>query len=79
MAEDGIEEKKLLEIKVERLDAVLDVLPDRDRSVLIMKYQGDLSIKDISDMMGKSESAIKMILKRAKEKSLRVYEEMYSE
>jgi hypothetical protein len=29
--------------------------------------------------MGKSESAIKMILKRAKEKSLRVYEEMYNE
>lgn len=75
--DDGISEKQLLEIKVDRLDRVLNELPVKDKSVLIMKYQGDLSIKDISDMLGKSESAVKMILKRAKEKSLKIYDEMY--
>jgi RNA polymerase sigma-70 factor (ECF subfamily) len=43
-----------------------------------MKYQGDLSIKEISDIIGKSESAVKMTLKRAKEKSLKTYEEMFA-
>ncbi|MGE5354713.1 MAG: RNA polymerase sigma factor [Deltaproteobacteria bacterium] len=77
--DDGISEKQLLEIKVDRLDRVLNELPVKDKSVLIMKYQGDLSIKDISEMLGKSESAVKMILKRAKEKSLIIYDEMYIE
>ncbi|MBK7096901.1 MAG: sigma-70 family RNA polymerase sigma factor [Saprospiraceae bacterium] len=76
---NNIEEQKLLEIKVERLDKILDAIPVKDKSILIMKYQGDLSVREISDMLGKSESAVKMILKRAKEKSLRIYDEMYTE
>jgi RNA polymerase sigma factor (sigma-70 family) len=75
----NIEEQKLLEIKVERLDKILDAIPVKDKSILIMKYQGDLSVREISVMLGKSESAVKMILKRAKEKSLRIYDEMYTE
>lgn len=74
-----IEEQKLLQIKVDRLDTVLNTIPVRDKSILLMKYQGDLSIKEISDIIGKSESAVKMTLKRAKEKSLRTYEEMYAD
>jgi len=74
-----IEEQKLLQIKVDRLDTVLNTIPVRDKSILLMKYQGDLSIKEISDIIGKSESAVKMTLKRAKEKSLKTYEEMFTE
>lgn len=74
-----IEEQKLLQIKVDRLDTVLNTIPVRDKSILLMKYQGDLSIKEISDIIGKSESAVKMTLKRAKEKSLKTYEEMYAD
>jgi RNA polymerase sigma-70 factor (ECF subfamily) len=75
--ESEIEEKKLLDIKVERLDQVLDTIPVRDKSILIMKYQGGLSIREISEMLGKSESAIKMTLKRAKERSVKVYNELF--
>lgn len=72
-----IEDQKLLQIKVDRLDTVLNTISVRDKSILLMKYQGDLSIKEISDIIGKSESAVKMTLKRAKEKSLKTYEEMF--
>jgi RNA polymerase sigma-70 factor (ECF subfamily) len=34
-----------------------------------MKYQDDLSIKEISQIVSKSESAVKMQLKRAKAKA----------
>jgi RNA polymerase sigma factor (sigma-70 family) len=75
----NIEEQKLLQIKVDRLDTVLNTIPVRDKSILLMKYQGELSIKEISDILGKSESAVKMTLKRAKEKSLKTYEEMFTD
>lgn len=74
-----IEDQKLLQIKVDRLDTVLNTISVRDKSILLMKYQGDLSIKEISDIIGKSESAVKMTLKRAKEKSLKTYEEMFTD
>jgi RNA polymerase sigma factor (sigma-70 family) len=75
--ENDLEEKRLLEIKVDRLDKILDAIPVKDKSVLIMKYQGDLSVREISNIIGKSESAVKMILKRAREKSMRIYDEIY--
>lgn len=71
-------EKMLLEMKVERLEQVLEKIPVKDKSILIMKYQGGMSIKEMSSIFNKSESAIKMSLKRAKEKGLRKYKELYN-
>ena len=42
-----------------------------------MKYREDLSIKDISKAFDKSESAIKMKLKRAKNKVRKLYNENF--
>ncbi len=44
-----------------------------------MKYQDDMSIKEIEALLKVSESAIKMRLKRAKEKVVKIYKEMYQE
>lgn len=77
--ENEDEYQKLFEIKVERLENILEKIPTSDKSILLMKYQGDLSIKQISEIFGKSESAIKMKIKRAKEKSLIKYEEIYND
>lgn len=71
-------EKLILEMKVERLDQVLELIPVKDKSILLMKYQGGMSIKEMSSIYNKSESAIKMALKRAKEKGLRKYRELYN-
>ena len=70
-------ERKLLEIRVERLEKILDAIPPKDKAILLLKYQANMSIKEIAEMLGKSESAIKMALKRAKEKSLKKYNAIY--
>jgi len=71
-------EEQLLKIKVEKLHQVLNSIPVKDKAILLMKYQGGLSIKEISNILSKSESAVKMSLKRAKEKSLRKYKELFN-
>jgi len=76
---EEVNDKELLEMEIGRLAKVLGQLPIDDKSVLLMKYQDDMSIKDISAILGKSESAIKMKLKRAKAKAKRFYDEMYKD
>lgn len=67
--DDEISDKVLLEMKVDHLRKVLEMIPPDDKYVLLMKYQEDLSIKEIAEVLEKSESAIKMKIKRAKTKA----------
>jgi RNA polymerase sigma-70 factor (ECF subfamily) len=64
-------------MELERLKIVLDLLNVDDKAVLIMKYKEGLSIREISEIFNKTESAIKMKIKRAKHKCQRVYMETY--
>lgn len=73
-----IPDSVLLEMKQERLAKVLDRLPPGDKAILMMKYIDDLQIKDIGDILGKTESAIKMQIMRAKQKAQTIYEELYA-
>lgn len=75
--EEDFDEKEILEMEIERLAFILDKLPPEDKLVLLMKYREDLSIKDISKAFDKSESAIKMKLKRAKNKVRKLYNENF--
>ncbi len=74
---DSYAEEELLRIKVHKLELVLDSIPAKDKALLLMKYQGGLSIKEICLILNKSESAVKMGIKRAKEKSLKKYRELF--
>lgn len=76
---DDIPDEELLQLEVQQLKTVLKELPDGDRAILLMKYQDDMSIKDIAELLGKTESAIKMQLKRAKEKAQRLKQELFQE
>ncbi len=69
----------LLEMEVKKLKIVLDIIPVGDKAVLLMKYQDDMSIREISETLNKSESAIKMKLKRAKHKAQKVYEDKFKQ
>lgn len=69
LADDDIDDKELFELSVAQLKEVLDGMPVDDRAILLMKYQDDLSIKEIAEMLDKTDSAIKMRLKRAKAKA----------
>lgn len=75
--EDDIEDAFLLETSVTRLKVILGELAIDDKSVLLMKYQDEMSIKEMCDIFDKSESAIKMKIKRAKEKFVRIYNQKY--
>ncbi len=58
----------LIQIKVELLRKLLEKISPEDKALLLMKYQDELPIQEISGITQLSESAVKMRLKRAKEK-----------
>jgi RNA polymerase sigma-70 factor (ECF subfamily) len=60
-------------IKLEKLNEALELIPFKDKQILILKYQEFKSVKDLMDLHNAGESAIKIRLKRAKEKLLGVY------
>ena len=77
--EDEVEDKQMFEIEIDTLYKVLKELPPGDEAVLLMKYRDDMQIKEIAEILDKSESAIKMKLKRAKVKAQGLKKEMHSE
>lgn len=72
-ADEG-EDQVMLSMKASGLRKVLLKLNDADRTLLLLKYKDGVKIKDIARMFDKNESAIKMQLKRAKEKAKRIYD-----
>ncbi|GJM33243.1 MAG: DNA-directed RNA polymerase sigma-70 factor [Saprospiraceae bacterium] len=76
---DEIPDEALLQMEVRQLKKVLEEVADGDRAILLMKYQDDMSIKEIADILGKTESAIKMQLKRAKERAQRLRNQLFQE
>lgn len=77
--EDEVSDSALKETSVKRLKVILDAIPEADKAILLMKYLEEFSIKEICEVLGKSESAVKMKIKRAKEKFVRAYSEEYAE
>jgi len=66
--EDDVEDRFLIEMNVGRLKVILEEIPTGDKTILLMKYQDEMSIKEIGQILDKSESAVKMKIKRAKQK-----------
>jgi RNA polymerase sigma-70 factor (ECF subfamily) len=61
-----VDDYSLFQIKVDKLRKALDLVSSEDRLILLLKYQDDLSIKELTSVLEISESAVKMRLKRAK-------------
>jgi RNA polymerase sigma-70 factor (ECF subfamily) len=77
--DDSMYEAEIMEISVSRLKEILDAIPVDDKSILMMKYQDDMSIKEICEALNKSDSAVKMQILRAKERFLKIYREKYND
>tara|TARA_R110001592_G_scaffold231794_1_gene488962 strand:- start:426 stop:989 length:564 start_codon:yes stop_codon:yes gene_type:complete len=75
--EDDIELIELEDLKVSRLDEVLNLLPAIDKAILLMKYQEGFKLKQIQTILNLTESTTKMRIKRAKIKVLKLYNELY--
>jgi RNA polymerase sigma factor (sigma-70 family) len=76
-ADDDIPNSVILEMRQDRLAKVLDILPPGDKAILLMKYIDDMQIKDIAEVLDKTESAIKMQIMRAKIKAQSLHDEMF--
>ncbi len=76
---EEVDDREIMEMEISRLKIVLEKLPKDDKTVLLMKYKEELSIKEIGAIFGKSESAIKMKIKRAKHKCQKFYKETFKE
>lgn len=61
-----VSDHSLFQLKVQALDKMLTQIDPEDKMILLLKYQDDLSIKDLSELYEIGESAVKMRLKRAK-------------
>ena len=72
-------EQELLSLRADRLSPVLEAMDPTDRAALLMKYQDELSIKDMMDILGLSESAVKMRVLRARERALAKYHLLFQD
>ncbi len=68
--------QSLFELKVDRLEKALNLVASEDKMILLLKYQDDISIKEISEIMEIGKSAVKMRLKRARERVILVHNKM---
>ncbi len=70
---EEVPDESLFEMKASKLKEALELVSPEDKSILLLKYQDGASIKDLVSLMDLGESAVKMRLKRAKEKLLEIY------
>lgn len=64
-------------ISYERLMNILDLIHPEEKALLLMKYQDNLSIKQIGAALRISEDAAKMRLKRARTRVIYLYKRKY--
>ena len=67
------------QLKVDKLKEALELITPEEKMILLLKYQDYLSIKELTDILDIGESAVKMRIKRAKEKLINVYNENENE
>ncbi len=60
-------------MRVEQLKKVMEMISPDEKMILLLKYQDNLSIRELSEALDIGESAVKMRLKRAKEKLVLKY------
>ncbi len=68
-----IEEATLRELRSKKLTKALKLMNPNDKKILLMKYQDNISIKEIQNTLAIGESATKMRIKRAKQRVMRIY------
>lgn len=69
------DDQDITQLQVDKLKEALENVSPDEKMILLLKYQDGLSIKELSNSLEIGESAVKMRLKRAKEKLVTVYNE----
>lgn len=74
--EDEIEDATLLKLKSDKLVKALELIDPQDKMILLMKYQDDMTIQEIQEILELGKSAVKMRIKRAKERVVNAYQDL---
>jgi RNA polymerase sigma-70 factor (ECF subfamily) len=75
--EDPIPDEEIYNMEIKALNWVMKEISSNDKAVLLMKYHEGMSIKEIGEVLGKADSAVKMQLKRAKERARDLRDEYF--
>lgn len=70
---DDMEEQEFFEMRAAQLELALSKIEPEEKALLLLKYQDDISIKDLQELLELGESAVKMRLKRARIKVIEEY------
>ncbi|WP_430908888.1 RNA polymerase sigma factor [Maribacter sp. 2-571] len=68
-----VDDESLYSIPLDKLKIALTRIDPEDKKLLLLKYQDGIPIKELCNVLGIGESAVKMRLKRAKAKLIEVY------
>ena len=68
-----IDDKDLFDMRSEKLSRALNLIDPQDKTILLLKYQDDIPVKELCALLEIGESAVKMRLKRAKARILETY------
>jgi RNA polymerase sigma-70 factor (ECF subfamily) len=68
-----VTDERLLDLQVEKLKNALELIDPEDKTLLLLKYQDGVSIKELETIMELGSSAVKMRLKRAKARVIETY------
>ena len=70
---EEVDEQELFELKANKLSEALELIAPEYKAILLLKYQDDVSLKELGKLLGAGESAIKMRISRAKKKVIEAY------
>ncbi len=73
VSDSEIEDKEFLNMRVDKLKKCMELISPDEKMILLLKYQDFLTIKEIESVLDIGESAVKMRIKRAKDKLIQVY------
>ncbi len=68
-----VTDESLLDLQVEKLKKALELIEPEEKTLLLLKYQDGVSIKELETLMEIGSSAVKMRLKRAKARVIEIY------
>ena len=77
LSEDEDDASDFVDMRVDKLKEALELISPEEKMILLLKYQDFLTIKEIESVLDIGESAVKMRVKRAKDKLLKVYNEKF--
>ena len=67
-----VDDADLFQLKVDELEMMLMQIKPEEKTILLLKYQDEFTIKELSELYEVGESAIKMRLNRAKAKIIKL-------